>query len=81
MNCIVHGVAKSWTRLRDFNFHFTDIRDLCKLSYLWCKVRILRMTSYSRLPLGPFILLSSVWSFLLGKGEFRAWLFLVLISA
>ena len=22
-NCIVHGVAKSWTRLRDFHFHFS----------------------------------------------------------
>ena len=22
MDCIVHGVAKSWTRLRDFHFHF-----------------------------------------------------------
>ena len=21
MNCIVHGVAKSWTQLRDFHFH------------------------------------------------------------
>ena len=23
MDCIVHGVAKSWTPLRDFHFHFT----------------------------------------------------------
>ena len=23
MNCIVHGVAKSQTRLRDFHFHFS----------------------------------------------------------
>ena len=22
MDCIVHGVAKSWTRLSDFHFHF-----------------------------------------------------------
>ena len=22
IDCIVHGVAKSWTRLSDFNFHF-----------------------------------------------------------
>ena len=22
MDCIVHGVAKSWTRLNDFHFHF-----------------------------------------------------------
>ena len=21
LDCIVHGVAKSWTQLRDFNFH------------------------------------------------------------
>ena len=26
MNCIVHGVTKSWTRLSDFHFHFL---------YLW----------------------------------------------
>ena len=24
MDCIVHGVAKSWTWLSDFNFHFHD---------------------------------------------------------
>ena len=23
IGCVVHGVAKSWTRLRDFHFHFT----------------------------------------------------------
>ena len=23
MDCLVHGVAKSWTRLSDFHFHFT----------------------------------------------------------
>ena len=23
MNCTVHGVAKSWTRLSDFHFHYT----------------------------------------------------------
>ena len=22
LDCIVHGVAKSWTRLSDFNFHY-----------------------------------------------------------
>ena len=22
MDCIVHGVSKSWTRLSDFHFHF-----------------------------------------------------------
>ena len=22
MDCVVHGVAKSWTRLSDFDFHF-----------------------------------------------------------
>ena len=22
INCIVHGVAKSWTQLRDFHFHY-----------------------------------------------------------
>ena len=24
MDCIVHGLAKSWTRLNDFHFHFHD---------------------------------------------------------
>ena len=22
MDCIVHGISKSWTRLSDFHFHF-----------------------------------------------------------
>ena len=26
MNCLVHGVAKSWTWLRDFHFHFDCVR-------------------------------------------------------
>ena len=26
MDCIVQGVAKSWTRLSDFHFHFTIAR-------------------------------------------------------
>ena len=25
MDCIVHGVAKSWTRLSDFHFHFLSL--------------------------------------------------------
>ena len=25
MDCIVHGVTKSWTRLSDFHFHFIHI--------------------------------------------------------
>ena len=25
MDCIVHGVSKSWTQLRDFHFHFTVV--------------------------------------------------------
>ena len=29
MDCIVHGVAKSWTQLSDF--HFTDKGELLKL--------------------------------------------------
>jgi len=24
MDCIVHGVAKSWTQLKDFHFHFAS---------------------------------------------------------
>ena len=29
MDCIVHWVAKSWTRLSDFHFHFLTLRALC----------------------------------------------------
>ena len=29
MDCIVHGVAKSQTRLRDFQFHFLLLRSMC----------------------------------------------------
>ena len=25
MDCIVHGIAKSWTRLSDFHFHFINV--------------------------------------------------------
>ena len=25
MDCIVHGVTKSWTRLSDFHFQFQDL--------------------------------------------------------
>ena len=28
MDCIVHGVAKSWTRLSDFHLHFSTIHQL-----------------------------------------------------
>ena len=27
LDCIVHGVTKSWTRLRDFHFHFQGFSD------------------------------------------------------
>ena len=30
MDCIVHGVAKSWTRLSDFHFHFS-----CFVAWIW----------------------------------------------
>ena len=26
MDCTVHGVAKSWTQLSDFHFHFQEAR-------------------------------------------------------
>ena len=26
MDCVVHGIAKSWTRLSNFNFHFVGLR-------------------------------------------------------
>ena len=35
MDCIVHGVAKSWTPLSDFHFHFHHIlalEQLCEVS-------------------------------------------------
>ena len=31
MDCIVHGVAKSWTRLSDFRFDFQEISWACGL--------------------------------------------------
>ena len=31
MDCIVHGIAKSWTRLSDFHFHF-QIDEIIHLS-------------------------------------------------
>ena len=34
MDCIVDGVTKSWTRLRDFHFHFTSISTLKVMSIL-----------------------------------------------
>ena len=27
MHYIVHGVAKSWTQLRDFHFHWETVKD------------------------------------------------------
>ena len=39
MDCIVHGVADSWTQLSDFHFHFYCIVCFClKSSYLICSV-------------------------------------------
>ena len=32
MDCIVHGVAKSWTRLGDFHFHYNYVCDLYAFS-------------------------------------------------
>ena len=34
MDCIVHGVAKNWTRLSDFHFHSTE--DMNKYSVNIC---------------------------------------------
>ena len=28
MDCIVRGVAKSWTRLSDFHFHFMRVKEI-----------------------------------------------------
>ena len=33
MDCIVHGVAKSWTGLRHFHFHVCDIFDM-EITYI-----------------------------------------------
>ena len=30
MDCIVHGVTKSWTQLSDFHFHMSTFVKLCK---------------------------------------------------
>ena len=36
MDCIVHGVAKSQTRLNDFHFHFSPVwwHQSCQASYM-----------------------------------------------
>ena len=39
MDCIVHGVAKSLTRLSDFQFHFKKIYHLFISSEKWQKSR------------------------------------------
>ena len=28
MDCIVHGVTKSWTQLSDFHFHFVTLKKI-----------------------------------------------------
>ena len=38
MDCVVHGVAKSRTRLSDFHFHAKEIRGKCE-QYAWTKGR------------------------------------------
>ena len=41
MDFIVHGVAKSWTRLSNFHFHFASesLGRLSKLSHAWAHLR------------------------------------------
>ena len=33
MDCIVHGVAKSWTGLSNFHFHYVNIQKLHKMDF------------------------------------------------
>ena len=42
IDCIAHGVAKSWTRLNDFNFHFSLERP-----GLWCLHTVVFVFSFS----------------------------------
>ena len=45
INCIVHGVTKSWTRLSDFHFHFSCIehRKHIKENAMWPYVQCERL--------------------------------------
>ena len=40
MDCIVHGVAKSWTGLSDFHFH--------KIIHMTLYTKIIQMTQYTK---------------------------------
>ena len=33
MDCIVHGVTKSWTGLSNFHFHYVNIQKLHKMDF------------------------------------------------
>ena len=55
MDCIVHGVAKSQTRLSNFHFHFSLCQLLaCLLSHAFCGLSMycsaLQWTIFLRLP-------------------------------
>ena len=41
MDCIVHGIAKSWTGLSDFHFHGPHAPTLGLMLGLWCKAYIM----------------------------------------
>ena len=64
MDCIVHGVAKSWTQLSNFHFHFYCIVCFClKSSYLICSVDSLTLNIWATtLLLVPERKLSNIFS-------------------
>ena len=37
MDCVIHGVAKSWTRLSDFHFHFSLVEDVAHGCFTLCR--------------------------------------------
>ena len=39
MDCIVHGVTKSWTRLSHFHFHSSHIEQSTKENAMWLYVQ------------------------------------------
>ena len=57
MDCVVHGVAKSWTRLSDFHFHTLHVlfHTHCRIS-LEVSAKVLRATYWHFIvPIGQFV--------------------------
>ena len=56
MDCIVHGVARSQTRLSDFHFHFPCVRE----DFSYFSAFELEHGLFSYLQIGPETVLSGI---------------------